>query len=682
MWSASGLRSNYQEAWGAFMKLALAGIALAKLVAVSGEEILAKSVPHDQLWHVLAAARRYWFGDHYDNMTLIHLPVYPLWVAAIRTTGIPLRIAIELAYLAAGWLFIGALVRAGLPRRWAVAGYAMIAFNPYSFELFNQTLAETLYGPLLLAALAGTIYSLVEQDRGRGTRCALFGGGCYALLWNLRKENLLLVGIFAFVALVLAARSRSGKTPGTALGGDVFRLVLAPLAVVGVVTGLLMAVTYAKFGIAATSEMTAPGYAAAYRALLRIRPERSIRFVPISKDARAKGYRVSAALRELETTLDGPAGNWGYAETRRWFGIKDEIGAGWFYWLLREAAARAGHHGSAREAETFYRRIAAEVNAAIDQGRIPGRRVPFSFVDPDFGNFLPHLPASFRKMWWLFVSTQIQAREPERPGLRPEVRELFDRVANRRTAPATRVTAAVSGWVRAAPSPVRQVVVQDAAGKVIGEALIGIPGSGDSRSPAAAGSAGGAGKAGFVIDVAASEPLESARLVFRTVSGGEMVVPLRDVASGRELQAEDAGAGIRMTCAIEKIDLPKMHALTAAMQSLAWRWHGPFTRYLGYLGLVAAALVALLRRSSRQAFDSDAVLLLLFLVVISRVALFALIDASSWAGNQPRYLFPVLPVFDCFLVFLLARAWHVLGERLVMLRGIFKPAGGDGNARG
>jgi hypothetical protein len=47
-----------------------------------------------------------------------------------------------------------------------------------------------------------------------------------------------------------------------------------------------------------------------------------------------------------------------------------EFRSGLFFWVLRDAVARAGHYSSATEAQRFYSQIAAEVNAICAQGKI------------------------------------------------------------------------------------------------------------------------------------------------------------------------------------------------------------------------------------------------------------------------------------------------------------------------
>jgi hypothetical protein len=50
--------------------------------------------------------------------------------------------------------------------------------------------------------------------------------------------------------------------------------------------------------------------------------------------------------------------------------VPGEIRGGWYQFALRDAAARAGHYHNAAEADAYWGRVAREINAACDSGKI------------------------------------------------------------------------------------------------------------------------------------------------------------------------------------------------------------------------------------------------------------------------------------------------------------------------
>src|SRR6185312_9386733 len=90
-----------------------------------------------------------------------------------------------------------------------------------------------------------------------------------------------------------------------------------------------------------------------------------------------------------------------------WLGLphgQREIAGGWFMWALRDATAAAGHATSGREAMAYYQRIADEVNAACDQGRLAAGPRRSGFVPIWHHEYLAPLRRSFLRSVGFFFS--------------------------------------------------------------------------------------------------------------------------------------------------------------------------------------------------------------------------------------------------------------------------------------
>jgi hypothetical protein len=166
-------------------------------------------------------------------------------------------------------------------------------------------------------------------------------------------------------------------------------------ALFGILTLFVLGVdcaNYRVFHAFSKSELSAPSLKAAYDALLRIRPSRVIRFVPVSKETRALAYEVSPTFARLKPELEGKVGqSW---EFEGWvnLGIQNELAAGWFVWALRNAADQIGIHETGEKAASFYWEMAREINRACDEKRLPRRTVIFSLLDPGTLTSLEHFP--------------------------------------------------------------------------------------------------------------------------------------------------------------------------------------------------------------------------------------------------------------------------------------------------
>ncbi|HMG05063.1 MAG TPA: hypothetical protein VK581_06345 [Chthoniobacterales bacterium] len=91
---------------------------------------------------------------------------------------------------------------------------------------------------------------------------------------------------------------------------------------------------------------------------------------------------------------------------------------------------------------------------------------------------------------------------------------------------------------------------------------------------------------------------------------------------------------------------------------------GSYHRFL-VLGLSVAGIAALLIlgwqfRRFRIDDPPNTVLILLGATILLRVALFTFLDATWWIGGYERYLFPVAPLYSCFLILLIYQSIAVL----------------------
>lgn len=404
-------------------------MAALKLFLASNEEIIALNSYFDDLWYVLSASHWLWLANGYNYMTLIHLPIYSIYIALVHLTGIPLRIGTELTFLASGFFFVYALRKIGLSQLFSLVAYALIILNPASFTIFNRTLAQNLYVSLLLLSSAGIILMFANIKTKKFLLYSIISGLFLALSFLTREEGVAILGIIFVIALLISIPfyliTRDWKTTKQRLKIG----VLVPIGIIFLFSLTIYTANYYKFGLFATSELNSSSYKKAYSALLKIKPDKIIRYISVTSDARQKAYSISPSFKELKPYLEDHS-NIAFSATKSNMGIEDEMAAGWFYWTLRNAVNSAGYK-SAKEESDFYKRMANEINTAISDKKIPGRIVFVSFIDPGTFSFLSHGSESFLKIWKVFISTK------ELPGgyddLAPsEDLKVFNSMANRR----------------------------------------------------------------------------------------------------------------------------------------------------------------------------------------------------------------------------------------------------------
>lgn len=352
-----------------------------------------------------------WLGP-YDNLTLAKGPFYPLWIAVNWLVGLPLLVSQYLLYASACWLLVRGL-RPWL--KWEAAAFILfiiLLLNPIQYEMgMLRVIREGLYAPLTVLLAGGVAWWFrLRLARLRPRLLTAAGlGATLAAFWLTREEGVWIMPLLVGSLLLALALDLFAPAPaGNGADGDAGEAgesnaagrrraagslglagLTAATALLGV--GAVQQMNKQWYGVADTVEFRQKAFLSAYGALSRVIPDREApRYVAVPRETLARIYAVSPAAAELRPYLDGP-GVTGLVDMGCMMHsvrpCDGEFRAGWFMWGLREAAAQVGHYRSAREARGFYARMAAEIDAACDDGRLsclPRRRTMAPPFRPEF----------------------------------------------------------------------------------------------------------------------------------------------------------------------------------------------------------------------------------------------------------------------------------------------------------
>jgi hypothetical protein len=629
-------------------------LALLKLWLVRGDEIACLGSPFDDIWYMQAAKDWYWLRSYralpFGTPPYVRLPAYPLYVALASLTGMPLRIVNELLFLLAAFVFIWVLIKAGQSQALGLLLYIAIIFHPGSFIVNNLAYTDTLYAPVLLLSLAGLILLWLKRDAPRRLWYVLAAGVALAVLWHIRQESIVIIAYLGCYALLWflhgyrRAESRFNKLKQFGV------VVVTPLIVIWGVSAIIKTINYKRFGVFAADAMFTPDFEAASKALLRLKPQVPIRFVPIPRETRQRAYAVSPAFRELESYFEGDPGRT-WASFGKDVGVETqgEISAGHFWWGLNQATYYAGYNKSARQASQFYRRMAREINAACADGRLTCRFVISPLIDPDAHNYLPYLPHSLARITDLFTSVTAPPKPQDMANLPLDVRALFDSVAHRRAALRSVGAMRIQGWAFNLGDNLQTVTLRAPDGQVL--ALGQLSPRPDVSAHYQITNLMVPLNTGFDLEIPADAPKSlNADIVFTTRSGKEFSVHRPNQISGTVV-------GKTLVYNIDEDQVfTQKHEREAAMQGFIWAYHGRIVRLLTYAGLVALVLLLLRYRQVDLREPAFVIMALLASVIVIRVAVFTFIDASAYVANDLRYIFPVVYLYTCLLLMLISRA--------------------------
>lgn len=276
--------------------LCLGSLIAARMLLVSHDEIVACGSDSE---NYINLGDRWFYGAHPN--WYIRVPVYPLFISLCRATGLPLRLLIEVAQIGCYALFCEGCRRCGC-RRWTLLlVFGALLLAPQTAYWNNFTLADTLYGPMLLAASGLGLWLATAPSASM----ALAFGVMLGLTANVREEGTLMILPLALIIFLVLAwptvrRWFRGGTVAGACGGaaSLFRPALALLAG-GLVTDLgFQAAYWLRTGVLARSHLSTPGMAALMDSLYRI-PVDGVRppQVLVDRRARERAYAISGTLR-------------------------------------------------------------------------------------------------------------------------------------------------------------------------------------------------------------------------------------------------------------------------------------------------------------------------------------------------------------------------------------------------
>jgi hypothetical protein len=93
--------------------------------------------------------------------------------------------------------------------------------------------------------------------------------------------------------------------------------------------------------------------------------------------------------------------------------------------------------------------------------------------------------------------------------------------------------------------------------------------------------------------------------------------------------------------------------LSARLENFTGNYHRFLVIALSVAGFMAILMIAWYFRRLEASDPFNATLILLGATIFLRVLLFTFLDATWWVGGYERYLFPVLPLYSCFLILLI-----------------------------
>ncbi|MCB1119913.1 MAG: hypothetical protein KJT03_00060 [Verrucomicrobiae bacterium] len=621
-----------------FYLLAVLGF-LFKYWLVLGEEIEPFYRPADDLSFVQLAKSWYWWTE-YNGWSLLRPPVWPLTMAVVDYTGIPLRLFQELLLCWACFFMVSRFVKNGLNAFIGGACFVLIILHPGWLLLANRTLRECFYVSLLMILVAQLVPLANKRLMDVRWYQLLPAGITSALLWYTREEAfviaIMLTG-FVFLFWIVKQELPRWSKVGVQLGW-VFLGFMAPVVVAGLT---VRTANYAAYGLFIPHEFAGPSWKLVLKRLMQIRPDTPKPWVSVEQECLEKAYAVSPTLASIKEALSGRTGPRWAAATAGLTKDPKEIAGSAFYFALREAAIEEGIHKDAVTAHRFYSNIDKELKAAFKAGKLPKRFVLTSYLDPEISDWFPRLPEGIKKIagfaYKPLKDTDIRIYFPRYHEF--TTLDLYDQVANRRYFLAYRKLYKIRGWAFLEGKEIIGMKVIDQNGVVLDSTANIYPRPDvaaayqENRAPQ---------NSGFNISLPKADyPGWDVKVVVETRDGSTASLEARNLLKHGQVQGQDAsGTTLRLT--VDEIKKgPELYSSQAAIQQWIWTNHGKFHLILGGAAVLVILVRCIAYKLGAPGRHYNRWILFIALIIISRSAIIVLMDISSFRIDL-RYIFPAL----------------------------------------
>ena len=308
-----------------------------------------------------------WLG-RYDQFTLMKGPGYPAFLALSSWLGIPVSLSHALFHCGVVVFFVAVCNRFVKSCLLTAILFSLLLWHPISYtSSLLRVIREPIYCDQILLLLGAMTYALfcTTSNKDRLLWGAL-AGALLGWIWLTREEGIWLIPALAI--LLAAAVLRAVRE------GSMADIAAPVTAIFFVFTGTQVAfraVNWAVYGMFVGVDFKEANFQKALGKLDSVVSGEVRPFVSVSVATREHIYAVSPAFASLRGYFEGPNGDgWMSGSCRQHSATCGEIGAGWFMWVLRDAAANTGHYLSPASASAFFGQLAAEVSIACRSGAL------------------------------------------------------------------------------------------------------------------------------------------------------------------------------------------------------------------------------------------------------------------------------------------------------------------------
>jgi hypothetical protein len=357
---------------------------LLKFALTSDLSVQITFAPHDDTLYVERAYQLLLgnaFGP-YDSRILIKYPGLSVWLAAVRSVGIPFLLSVNLVYIAAGCYFAAGLRKCGYGPAVVLGAFLLYLMNPVTlgsewFRVIREPLATGLLVTLMSAMLH--IAVSLEQRRPAWMHAWIFVL-TFPFAIFVREEDRLLWGLLALFGLMLSWRIVRSDLAGRRRGALIGVIVIGGAAVAGIgVQHLIRGWVDRTYGAPIIHEFTEGEYPRLLAAIRSVESGKDNRLVMAPQEVLQK---LRVEVPQFAPVIDRlpPVGR--NTISCQLYGVCTEWANGWMPFWIKDAAFSAGLTPDLPHAQEYFRKVRTKIEEACSNGRLRCKRKGGGLVPP------------------------------------------------------------------------------------------------------------------------------------------------------------------------------------------------------------------------------------------------------------------------------------------------------------
>ena len=336
-----------------------------------------------------------WLGDYKYN-TLMKGPSFPLYLAFLRSHNLSYINTTTALYTASCILFMIAIRKVVKNKFGFFIIFAILLFNPimYNQEVMQRVYRNSLVPPISMLIIAAYIAMFL---RSHDNFLLLIPWSALAAVslsffYYIREDSMWILPFVAFLTFATFIGFLTKEKMGfLAIVKFLIELIilLVPLITFKYTSEQLALYNKKIYGIKTTNVLKQSTFVDAMEAIYSIKPEQDYRYITVTRDKMNKMAEVSPSFNAIMDQLNIICDTFAKIDRNP---FDKEVEDGWWFWAFRIAASSSGFNTVEKENE-LYRKIADELNKALDEGKFERQKtMPSSLTPPWRENFKEFLP--------------------------------------------------------------------------------------------------------------------------------------------------------------------------------------------------------------------------------------------------------------------------------------------------